>query len=278
VKMRLPFDGRILLISPDQDETNETGSRRRGGDGAIKRMASVTDIIAPPERGETQATGARGVRRRWPYRFVLGAAALMLALLMAVTAGFVVFAQRVVSEASVVTDGWSEGIVVLTGGKARVTEGLALLDQGRAGRLLISGVHPETSALDIARATDRRRALFSCCVDLGRTAANTTGNAREAQRWAARRNVKSLIVVTSAYHMPRSMLEMRALLPGVQLRPHAVKADQLATWYRDPATVQLMVLEYAKFLAASARLSVMGAEPDLAAFAEVDRGRQTTAH
>ena len=54
---------------------------------------------------------------------------------------------------------------------------------------------------------------MTCCVDLDYSAINTEGNAIETKRWAHRRGIRSLIVVTSNYHMPRAMAELRASFP-----------------------------------------------------------------
>ena len=60
------------------------------------------------------------------------------------------------------------------------------------------------------------RDLFDCCVDLGYQALDTAGNARETRDWAREHNItRSLIVVTSNYHMPRALAELSAALPDV---------------------------------------------------------------
>src|SRR6476661_2048485 len=102
----------------------------------------------------------------------------------------------------------ADGIVVLTGGSSRVSDAMELLAGGYGKRLLISGVHPTNAASDISRSLPDNHSLLRCCVDLDRSAVNTRSNAAEARRWAYERGFKSLIVVTSNYHMPRAILEL----------------------------------------------------------------------
>src|SRR5262249_38538179 len=71
----------------------------------------------------------------------------------------------------------ADGVVVLTGGDSRVSDGLALLAAGRAKRLLISGVYTGTTTSDIARQVVDYNRLLTCCVDLDYSAINTLGNA-----------------------------------------------------------------------------------------------------
>lgn len=167
----------------------------------------------------------------------------------------------------------ADGIVVLTGGRDRVTEGLELLSNGQGGRLLISGVHPETSASAIARENDAPAGWFDCCVDLGYRAENTFGNAAETRNWAREHKARSLIIVTSAYHMPRSMAAMRAAMPDVVLIPHPVRPPELGLghWWTDPTMAKLLFSEYLKYILARTRLDLGGKVGELPA------ARQTTA-
>ena len=110
--------------------------------------------------------------------------------------------------------------MVLTGGTSRVTDALELLAAGRGKRLLITGVNPGTTTGDIARQTVDYGRLLNCCVDLDYSALNTLGNAVETRRWAIDHDFKSLIVVTSTYHMPRALAELRP--SASRRRPHPV--------------------------------------------------------
>ncbi|MBL6431520.1 MAG: YdcF family protein [Alphaproteobacteria bacterium] len=76
----------------------------------------------------------------------------------------------------------ADAIVVLTGGSERVKKALEPARRGRAGRLLISGVHPETTPKQIVRRTERSGAV-RCCIDLDRNANNTLENAAETAKW-----------------------------------------------------------------------------------------------
>src|SRR5262249_22677598 len=111
---------------------------------------------------------------------------------------------------------------------------IELLAAGRGRRLLISGVHRATSAAEIARINPRYEGLVSCCVDLDHSAINTVGNAVETRRWVRDRGFTSLIVVTSAYHMPRTMAELEKQMPDTQLVPFPVVTEKMrsAPWCR----------------------------------------------
>lgn len=154
----------------------------------------------------------------------------------------------------------ADGIVVLTGGSSRVSDALELLSAGYGRRLLISGVHPTNGYSDIQRTLPDSQRLLACCVDLDRSAVNTRSNATETRRWAAERGFRSLIVVTSNYHMPRAIVELSHALPDIELVPFAVVGDKWREepWWTSGAALRLLLSEYVKYLFAETRVAFGG--------------------
>jgi uncharacterized SAM-binding protein YcdF (DUF218 family) len=150
----------------------------------------------------------------------------------------------------------ADGIVVLTGGTSRVTDALELLAAHRGKRLLITGVNPGTTTNDIARQVADYGRILACCVDLDYSAMNTLGNAVQTRRWAIDRGFHSLIIVTSAYHMPRALAEIAHQLPDVTLIPFPVVSDRLRVepWWANGITTRLVLSEYFKYLFATLRM------------------------
>ena len=179
-------------------------------------------------------------------------AALGTAVLLA---GFAVFIWLLPSE-QIEPDRNADGIVVLTGGTARIADGLQLLSSGRGKRLLISGVNVTTSETAIARQLADYDRLMACCVDLDYSALNTLGNALQTRRWALKHGFRSLIVVTSMYHMPRALAELSHQLPDIALIPYPVVSDQLRIepWWSNGTTTRLVVSEYLKYIVAKLRM------------------------
>src|ERR1700758_3254955 len=155
----------------------------------------------------------------------------------------------------------ADGIVVLTGGASRVSDAMELLADGYGRRLLISGVHPASGASDISRSLTDNQSLLNCCVDLDRSAVNTRSNAAETRRWVQERGFKSLIVVTSNYHMPRAIVELSHAMPDITLIPFAVVGDKWREepWWTNGATVRLLLSEYVKYVAAEVRVRLADA-------------------
>ena len=182
---------------------------------------------------------------------------LKLAVLcgVALVVGFAAFAWLLPSEQPVL-DQSADGIVVLTGGTSRVSEALELLSTGRGKRLLITGVNPGTTTGDIAHEVVNYNRILSCCVDLDYSALNTLGNAVQARRWAVAHDFRSLIVVTSSYHMPRALAELAHQLPDATLIPYPVVSDRLRIepWWSNGATTRLVLSEYLKYLFAKVRM------------------------
>ncbi|MFZ5608064.1 MAG: YdcF family protein [Pseudomonadota bacterium] len=135
--------------------------------------------------------------------------------------GFAGFLARLPSVAS---DAASDAAVALTGGPGRIEAATRLLEEGRVARILISGVNLNVTSADLERVAGIDGGQLACCIDLGRAALDTRGNAAEAAAWARAHGYRSLIVVTAGYHMPRTMLVFARAMPGVKLTPLPVPA------------------------------------------------------
>lgn len=144
----------------------------------------------------------------------------------------------------------ADAIVVLTGGKSRIIDALKLLNAGKGSRLLISGVHKLTTRDALRKLAPGQSSRLDCCVDLDKAARNTIGNAAQTAVWALKHKFKSLIVVTSAYHMPRSLIELQHALPAVRFiaYPVLVNSVPVTRWWTNPGTTRLLLSEYVKYL------------------------------
>jgi len=180
---------------------------------------------------------------------------LCTAIIVAAAFGFVIFLSKLPGTETKPAR-QADGIVVLTGGASRVSDAMELLAAGYGKRLLISGVHPTSTATDISRSVQESQSWFNCCVDLDRSAVSTRSNASETRRWVHERGFKSLIVVTSNYHMPRAIVELSHAMPDIALIPYAVVSDKWRgePWWTSGPTFRLVLSEYAKYLAAELRV------------------------
>ncbi len=205
---------------------------------------------------------------------------MTLAACLAVTIGFFQFTARVQALAPPSPTPAADAIVVLTGGtQGRLDTGLALLRAGVGERLLISGVNPTLSDKDLHDALEISDALAACCVDLGREAQDTLGNASETAAWAQSHGFDRLLLVTDDYHMPRSYIELRLAMPEMTLVPYPVESrwSNPSGWAADPGAAGRMVMEYGKFLIVRLREKVITALDDKPSEQPAEQGGETPA-
>jgi uncharacterized SAM-binding protein YcdF (DUF218 family) len=190
--------------------------------------------------------------------------ALFLVVLMIWGVGLLAFASRIAQSTPPQEPEAADGIVVLTGRSSyRIEAAMALLERRKAERMLVSGVDRNATRKDIRGVARAVQKVYDCCVDLGFEAANTVGNARETEQWAAKHGFKRLIVVTADYHMPRSLLELHAAMPTIALTPYPVATGELDAqgWWRTGAGARRMILEYCKYLVILTREGVLKLGP-----------------
>jgi len=147
-----------------------------------------------------------------------------------------------------------DAIVVLTGGPDRVEVALRLLAGGAADRLLVSGAGEKTDLPVLAHLAGIDPAPLEHRITLGHAARTTRGNALETASWAREHGVATLLVVTSWFHMPRALIELRRALPAVTIHPCPVGSSAAEELTR-AAGARRVIGEYHKYLAAAAGLT-----------------------
>jgi uncharacterized SAM-binding protein YcdF (DUF218 family) len=183
------------------------------------------------------------------------AAGIVLLLALAWAGGLVWFAAGIdtpTEDPSSPTD----AIVVLTGGSQRIDAGFRLLVEGKAKKLLVSGVHEGVDMSEVLKTSPQTPQWVECCVVLGHSADNTVGNALETAQWLSTEHYRSIRLVTAGYHMRRSLLEFRRLLPpDITIIAHPVfpEAVRPGTWWFSRAGAGIIVIEYVKYLGALVR-------------------------
>ena len=137
----------------------------------------------------------------------------------------------------------TDAVIVPTGGAGRIARGLAVLDEGLADTMLVSGVDSEVRASEFAAQFGVSDARMACCVTLGFAAVDTRTNASETAKWVAQNEIASLRLVTSDWHMRRAAGELDRALP----RHVSVIRDAVPT----EGHFTVLFLEYHKLIAST---------------------------
>ena len=165
-------------------------------------------------------------------RYILAGTVLVWAL------GFLFFVVALPQPADKLT---TDAVIVPTGGPGRIAQGLAVLDQGLAAKMLVTGVDPEVTPEEFAAEFEVDQTVMDCCVTLGFVAVDTRSNATETAEWVAENGVTSLRLVTTDWHMRRAASELDRTLPStVKVVRDAVPSE--------PSLASLF-LEYHKLIA-----------------------------
>lgn len=154
--------------------------------------------------------------------------------------------------------GFTDGVAVLTGGSKRVIEGMIIIQQQLARTMLISGVGGGADIEQLTSNLDLHSAELSALkpfITLDYESVNTQGNALAIRQWVDEKQLQHIRLITSNYHMPRAMLELRQHLPYLPVTEHPVftSAFRLDDWWMHSNSALLLLSEYHKWLYAGAR-------------------------
>lgn len=221
-----------------------------------KHIAMDEQADAPQKSRSRRAAGATMRGTGHLVRIFTKLTLLVLVLAMGLfVGGFFRFANTVAQSTPPQNPVETQAVVALTGGSSRIAQALDLVEKAKSKRLLITGVDEKTSMNALKALNESQRATFDCCVEVERAALDTVGNAVETGKWMAANQFNSITLVTSDYHMPRSLLEFRRQMPEATIQPFPVKLPRLQAqdWYTDGETLRFMVSEYIKYVGALSR-------------------------
>ena len=170
-----------------------------------------------------------------------GLFSLLVLILLLLGILFVDFAYKTfsLSQRQVKTD----AIVVLTGGRGRVEEGVKLYRAGEGRLLFLIGVDPSVLKRELYTGKGSEH------VYLEKASRNTLENAIYARELIVGHQVNSIKLITSRYHMKRATLIFRNALPkDVAIYPYPVDTRNLKEeWWSDGSSFKLLFSEFYKY-------------------------------
>lgn len=158
-----------------------------------------------------------------------------------------------INELRVATDeiAYADAIVVLTGGTGRVEEGLRLFREGRGGYLILSGVEETSSLGAIFPGRDLKTSVDTSRIILDIESRRTIDNAFNVKKIVEEKRFKSLILVTSNYHMKRASTILRKTINGeVKLYRNPVRGPNFKDeeWWGNLKSLKLVTSEFFKYI------------------------------
>jgi uncharacterized SAM-binding protein YcdF (DUF218 family) len=164
--------------------------------------------------------------------------------------GLIWFVSTLPADARVDMESHTDAIVVLTGGTNRLQTGIDLLREHKADKLFITGVYRGVEIAELLRLARNAPGDLECCIELDYEAGDTVGNAAETARWMNEHGYKSMRLVTSNYHMRRSMLEFRMAGAAETILAHPITPEDFHAegWWRQQHNLSLLASEYTKYL------------------------------
>ena len=141
----------------------------------------------------------------------------------------------------------ADAIVVLAGGKGRVDEGVRLYRERKAVHLFLIGVDPAVRKSDLYR--QHSGDPTSDGVVIEKLSRNTLENAIFGRDVIMRREVRSILLITSRYHMKRATILFRNALPrDLAIYPYPVDTKNLKEdWWSHAGSFRLLFTEFYKY-------------------------------
>jgi uncharacterized SAM-binding protein YcdF (DUF218 family) len=163
--------------------------------------------------------------------------------------GLVIFIHSIPNKKDPVNLESTDAIVVLTGGSMRIEEGFNIFYASDARKILVSGVGSGVKVSDlkkIIKKIGQEAKIDQEKIVLGSIAKNTASNAQETKIFMNLNSFKSLRLVTSNYHIKRSLLIFKSELPGIRIVPHPVCSENFKKNKQD--SIILAINEYNKLI------------------------------
>ena len=141
----------------------------------------------------------------------------------------------------------ADAIVVLAGGKGRVEEGVRLYRQRKGAWLFFIGVDPKVRKSDLYH--PRPGDPSSEGVILEKVSRNTLENAIFGRDAIMKKEVRSILLITSRYHMKRASILLRNALPkDVAIYTYPVDTKNLKkAWWNHEGSFNLLFNEFYKY-------------------------------
>jgi uncharacterized SAM-binding protein YcdF (DUF218 family) len=141
----------------------------------------------------------------------------------------------------------TDAIVVLAGGKGRIEEGVRLFRQKRGNWLFLVGVDPKVRKSDLYRPEPDDPSATN--VILEKVSRNTLENAIYSRDLLVDHKVRSVLLITSRYHLKRAALLFRNALPSeVAIYTYPVDSSNIKQdWWYHIGTFRLLFSEFYKY-------------------------------